>query len=83
MSRKQRRARRKARLINNIYVSIDFQDKRPDCVWITFNTPDPHPFKADCKPALLTTMFHVAYGKGEAYVSKHFPGITYKKTRQR
>lgn len=83
MSRKQRRARRKARLIHSIYISIDFQDKRPDCIWLTFNTPDPHPFKAADRPTPLTTMFNAAHGKGEAYVSKYFPGITYKKSRHK
>jgi hypothetical protein len=79
MSRKQRKAKRKARLIHDIFIDIDYTRLRPDVLWITFNRPDPHPRRHN--EVKLTIMFNAETGKGEVYVSKHFPGITYKKSK--
>lgn len=78
VSRKQRRLKRKSRLIHSIYISIDPEGVRPDIVWLTFNAMDPYPHSNVTK---LTVQFWTTQGGGEAYVSRNFPGITYKKTR--
>lgn len=83
-SRQKRRRAAKARLIHSIYVDR-YNSEFFDTVWFFFNAPAPQrnlrvstDAKWNPQTEKLSFFTKTEADAGEAYISKNFPGITYR-----